>query len=383
MSRNDLFERLLMALHAAALDDGQWLAASALMDEFFGSKGNILVAGDGAEAGDVEIFFARFCFRGERREEREHLYFEKYHPIDERVPRLRQLPDSRIVPLAKLYTDEELKSSRTYNEFLRFSDTLNSLYARLDGPDGSRIILAVADPADGEGWSARQVGTIARMLPHLRQFVRVRHALADARALGATATTLLENTHCGVVQLDRRGRIVAVNGLARELLARGNGLTDAGGLLHARVSAENSALQRALARALPRAGGPGESSSVVVSRERKVPRLVLHVSPVHAARFADGPSRLAAIVLVFDPAHRPPVDVGLVEAALGLTAAESRVAAALAEGQTLRDIAMATQRSEGTVRWHLKQILAKHGLSRQAEVVQMVQALNFGGDVRR
>ena len=33
---------------------------------------------------------------------------------------------------------------------------------------------------------------------------------------------------------------------------------------------------------------------------------------------------------------------------------------------------VATGRSESTIRWHLKHIYAKHGLSRQAELVQLV-----------
>lgn len=45
------------------------------------------------------------------------------------------------------------------------------------------------------------------------------------------------------------------------------------------------------------------------------------------------------------------------------------------EGRGLRDIAAVTWRSEGTVRWHLKQTFRKTGLSRQVEVVQRVLSL--------
>ena len=44
----------------------------------------------------------------------------------------------------------------------------------------------------------------------------------------------------------------------------------------------------------------------------------------------------------------------------------------LARSMTIRDIMAATGRSESTIRWHLKHIYAKHGLSRQAELVQLV-----------
>ena len=56
---------------------------------------------------------------------------------------------------------------------------------------------------------------------------------------------------------------------------------------------------------------------------------------------------------------------------LGLTLAESQVATALAEGSNVRDIAAATRRKESTVRWFIRQIYEKQGLSRQADLVRL------------
>ena len=82
MSRQDLFERLLESLHGAALDDARWPATSALLDEMCGAKGNMLVFGDGAQRGDIDIFFAQICYRGERCVELEQEYFEVYYPLE-------------------------------------------------------------------------------------------------------------------------------------------------------------------------------------------------------------------------------------------------------------------------------------------------------------
>ena len=84
---------------------------------------------------------------------------------------------------------------------------------------------------------------------------------------------------------------------------------------------------------------------------------------------------VAAFVLVVDPASRTCIDPAVAAAALGLTGMESRVAVLLAEGLSVREVAAATGRGESTIRSHVKHMFAKHGLSRQAELVRLVLAL--------
>lgn len=375
MSGQELFERILRSLHDAALDDVLWPAASGLIDEACESKGNFLVTARGTVETGVKIFFARFCYRGEHREHVGREYFETYYAVDEAAPRMRRLPDSQVVPQGSLYTDEEKRTSPAYNEALPRKGHQNGLTVRLDGPDGSRIAWAIADPVAGDGWSTAQVETIRCVLPHLRQFVRVRHALANARALGSTVTALLDNTRCGVIQLDLRGRIVSVNDRARALVRKGDGLGDHGGVLRA-VSAEDDAtLQRLLGRALPPFGVQGESGTMTITRPTVSPRLVLHVTPLGDQGMDMRPSRVAALVLVIDPTSHGRVDPAVLGSVLGLTPAESHVAVLLAQGCTVADIAAATGRRQSTIRWHVKHIFSKLNVSRQVELVPLVLSL--------
>ena len=383
MSQQDPFDRIVAALHDAALDDARWEAASALIDDACGAKGNMLVFGEGRSQEDAEIYMARLCYRGQRHEEWERRYFADYYPRDERIPRLRHLPDSRLVQVRSLYTEQEAKSSATFNEALPPSDTQDGLNVRLDGPNGSRIVWTIADPAGEDGWSPAQIGLIERLLPHIRQYVRVRHALFEAGALGASLTALLDNNRSGVIQLDRRGRIVEANDRARFLLRRGDGLCDQNGCLHARAPADNAALQGLLAKALPPFGGQGVSGSMLVSRALDLPRLVLHLSPVDDGESDIRARRVAALALIVDPGGgQSRIDPELAAATLDLTPMESRVTVMLAEGNTVRDIALALGRTENTIRWHMKNIFNKHHISRQFELVQRVLALAGLPDLR-
>ena len=374
MNEFDAFNRILLSMHEAMLDDACWPATSALIDEACGTMGNALLIGEGT-GDDVRVVFAAGYYRGQRREDLERDYLENYHPWDERVPRFRKLPDGRLTHVTELYTQAELRTSRTYNEFSPRSHGRNSLNARLDGPGDSHFTWVICDPVKPGSWATGQIDTIKRLLPHVRQFVLVRQALVGAEALGASLTGLLDNTRIGAIHLNRRGGITEVNAPARRLLRQGDGLFDRDGFLRARLASDDDRLQRLLGRALPgSAGEPASSGSMTVRRAPGRQRLVVHVSPVSIAQTDLGAHRPAALVLAVDPASRPRLSPTRVALALSLTPAESRVAALLAEGRSVPDIAASSGYREGYVRWLLKQAYRKHDVSGQAALVRLVLA---------
>ena len=374
MSEREAFERILASLYDAALDDTNWSTASALIDDALHTHGNSLGIVDVHSGEDIQIYFAGVFFHGQRRRDLEREYFEVYYPLDERVPRVRHLPDSQLTHIVDLYTKEKLRTSVVYNDYLARIHAQNSINVRLDGPNGSSIAWVVHDPVDGDCWSSAQLDSLRRLLPHIRQYVRVRQTLAGAGVLGASLTELLDSTGSGIIQLDRRGRIVEMNDRARELLRTGDGLFDEDGFLFARTPGDNTHLQGLLKRSLPPFGTLGVGGSTMVRRSSALP-LVLHVNPVDRQKTDLRVWPVAALVLVVDPASRTRIDPAVAGAALGLTGAESRVAVLLAEGMSVREIAAAMGPKESTIRWHVKRMFAKHGLTRQADLVRLVLSL--------
>ena len=97
MSDQDVFARILASLYQATLDDRHWPVTSALIDEACGITGNCLLIGEGPPD-DIRAMFVGVYARGERQADLERECLEVFHPIDEAVPRLRQLPTVRWCP---------------------------------------------------------------------------------------------------------------------------------------------------------------------------------------------------------------------------------------------------------------------------------------------
>ena len=371
---DDTFDRILASLHLATRDDAHWPATAALIEETCGAVGSGLVVGE--RSGGVDrIHFARFLYRGEDRPDLARKYFDVHYPHDAAMRNLMRRPEGRLVHLPDLYTEDELKTSPVYNEGWRSLRARNGLYAHFDDPDGLRIVWGVGDPVGEGGWESAQVALVERLLPHVRQFVSMRQELAAAGALGVGLAGLLDNDRIGVVQLDRGGHVLAANAPALEILRRGDGLLDRNGALQARLPADRSRLQRLLGRALPGLwSGPPSGGSMTIQRPSGRSRLGLHVSPVGGGAADFGGRRVAALALLVDPVRGPRIDPARVAAMLGLTPSEGRVAALLAEGLPVREIAAATGFRENYVRWLFQQVYRKLGVSGQVALVRLVLA---------
>ena len=225
---------------------------------------------------------------------------------------------------------------------------------------------------------------IERILPHLRQYVKVRTVISGALALGSSLSGLLDNTRVGVIHLDQQGRILEANDRARGILRQGTGLFDEDGFARARLPSDNDRLQHLLGQALPRYGEAAAGGSLMVRRPSGQPRLAVHISPVETAREDFGLKSVAVLVLVVDPASRSRIDPAVVASALDLTPSQSEVAVMLAEGLSVHAIAAATGRQPSTVRQFLKQIYKRQGLTGRADLVRLVLSLSdLPGSARR
>ena len=170
-----------------------------------------------------------------------------------------------------------------------------------------------------------------------------------------------------------------MNDRARRRRRQDNGLRQQDGFLRARLPDDDAGLQRLVVAALPTRDRPAAGGALQVRHAVGAPGLTLHVQPVTARQLEAGALGVGALVLIAGPDVPAPLDADRVGSVLGLTPVESRVALGLAEGKTVRDIALASARTESTIRTYLRRIHRKLGVSRRADLVRRVLSVRDGG----
>ena len=378
MAADETFNQAVTLLYEAALDDGCWLEAFTAIDKLCGLKGGQLtVTGTDADGNNNTLFAFGYQY-GEDIEEIVADWVENYSDKSANIDRLLTQPVDRLLHNEQLFTDEEKARSPMYNEFQPRYDCRNQLAVVVDragglaGPHDTSFWTMARDNVHlGDEWWADDLMRIKALQPHIRQTIRMSRELARTETGGAM---LWESATLGMLSLDRRGSIVWANELGEAILVSGSGIRRHGDALVAQHPADDRHLRGLLSAALPRFGQTQTGGEMAVRRNGSPP-LSLRIHPLTTRRRDFGADRAAALVLIRDPDLMPRIDPRLVAKALDLTPAEGRVAAQLAQGSTVRDIAVNSGRSENTVRWTLKNVLDKTHCKRQADLVRIVVRL--------
>jgi len=213
------------------------------------------------------------------------------------------------------------------------------------------VYEAVVEP---EGWET-----------FLREVCR----MFDARA----PALLLDWLRAAVVITSRDGRVSYANAAAEELLRRGDVVTTVGGRIAAACPMGSDKLRTALrAAAQPGPRHAGWGTSVALPRSSQCRPVLVTVLPL-PRRVSDLPGDAGTVLFIDDPERRLPDDGGWLREMFGLTCAEARVAARLADGLSLAEIADEAGVQVNSVRFHVKRVLQKTATRRQAELVRLLR----------
>lgn len=271
-------------------------------------------------------------------------------------------------------------------------------YAAVLQPDRLRhLITGVADRSaehiihismfrgpDRPAFDTQARATMRAVLPALRVAVRATLQLELWRTRAHALEHALDAVPEPLFLLNEARVVVSMNPAAEAYLRTQSDVTCTRG----RLGATNSHVARSIDAMLRAALTPGAAvDDVVVPGSSGLPTHRLRVVPLQPSSrvrsIGHDPRCAALAVFVTTRTARLPAQAEALTRVFGLTPKECLVAAQLVRGATLQRASEALGITYGTARGHLKQVFAKTGTHRQAELVSVLLSITAsepGGD---
>ncbi len=232
-------------------------------------------------------------------------------------------------------------------------------------PNGDILVFDLGRPTELGPYDPEAIAGLDALRPHLARAAMLSARLGLER-VRAVAETLAILGLPGAV-LGSGGRVLSANALFDAIGASFKlGFRD-------RIGLSDPSADQLLKQALADLGGgrtTGVNSIPIAARDDR-PAQIVHLLPIR--RDARDLFSQAVALLVVTPVTAPAVPTrSLLVALFDLTPSEARVARGLAGGETIADLARRLGVASETVRSQLKQIFAKTGTHRQAELARLL-----------
>lgn len=176
----------------------------------------------------------------------------------------------------------------------------------------------------------------------------------------------------GTLILDRQGKIVASNRVARDSIDQHRMLSNTDGRLVINDREANQLLYRALSEISHNDAGKRSIPTTITIKPDDSKALGLMVRSVRPEDALAHPVHAHAVVFISDPQGTPEISADTLKELFGFTDSESRVAAYLANGHTLNETAEALSISINTAKSHARNIYEKTGVNKQTKFIQLI-----------
>lgn len=231
------------------------------------------------------------------------------------------------------------------------------------------VTRALKDPPFGDD----EAQVSQALIPHLQGAIRLASLVANAQVRAESAAGGLDALTFGVLLVGTSGRLHHANTAARTLLACADGLiSDPDGLRGATPDATRALRELCAGCAIrtPK-GGSRAGGALLLPRPSGLPDLHVLVLPNRVPAHLDALFEHGrAVVFVHDPANEPPSAPELLRAYFGLTKTEAEVAAQVATGRSMEEIAAVLGYTKETMRWYVKQLLSRTGSRSRSELMR-------------
>ncbi len=370
--KEEELSNLISAVYDAALDPTDWPCVARHFARAFRTESSAifqlnLVQGSAAVLGLTENFDAKAIAD----------YEAYYHQKDLVAIRMAQSGPGRAMLSTEVVREAEFLDSEIFVDFAR-PMRLGFFWAVGGVIEVEQRVMGgigIHRPRDARAFDAQDKRRLALLLPHLSRAMLLQRRLQGLTQDHQIVVDAVEKLSVGMIAVDAQATLLFANPTAERLLRAGLGLTCRQGYLGATDPNKDGELRRLIRQAgLASLGRSSEAGGVLALPRTGGRPLSLLVCPLRPHALTLGASVPAALLIFGDPDTSPSTSTQALIELYGLTPAEARLMAALVDGERLEDYADRHQISINTARTQSKQVFAKTGHGRQADLIREVLA---------
>jgi DNA-binding CsgD family transcriptional regulator len=273
--------------------------------------------------------------------------------------------------------DPVFEHSEFYQDFFRPNGLFYSSGIKRHTSDGALTYLSVQRPRRRRPFTEEEGARLALLMPHLQRALELRAALRRKAEEADGADAALAAFGQAVVGVDAAARIVYASAAGESLLRDGTVVFAANGKLRARSPRADGQLQARLRAVLDLGAAfvSGPQQAVLLDDPRTGTPLRLVILPRRTVPRGNGITMEALVCFSGAACGGPSSRQGSMRSLYQLTATECRVADLLLAGNDPKELAEILHITANTARFHLKRIMAKTGVRRQAELIRLMAEL--------
>lgn len=219
--------------------------------------------------------------------------------------------------------------------------------------------------------------TLDELAVHFIQALRYQDQFSTNRVERNVFADAMNNLLMGAIVLDSKGKVIATNRVAREMIAQ----YDAFSVRREGFRLSDKILQQKLVNTINQVGKHLAVSGQISADPRKVLSRVINVPVsaeysigivVHPLRSEDAASKASVALFLRSPEESLTISTDALGELFDLTASEARVAIEVVNGLTVEEIADVLGVSKNTVKTHLKATFEKTGVKRQQALIKLI-----------
>lgn len=363
-------ERIVESALDAVGDEAGWRECLAQLRRIFLAEAAALIAHDFATGR------GRWCLADRLDPSTAQTYAARWSVENPWLAEPTAYAAGRAVLGETLVATHELVRTAFYTDYLKPL----GCWHRLAGTilrDGPRVLyVTLHRPAGARPFESADLPALEWLLPRLARPVALHRELLR-RCTGTEAfRMLLDQVPHALFLVDGALRPLVMNAAATTMVEAAARLRLARGRLAAAPERGDEALQRAARAALAGRRARGGAVDVPLPHDGDLQPVLLRVAPLDVAYGFDEGSEDLLLILAIDPEARQPQPAALAARLWGLTPAETRLCGLLTRGLRPAEAARELALSPHTVHAQLRQIFAKAGVHRQADLLQLLERLS-------